>query len=98
MGQRSGIDGVEKLLRCLAVYRKRNPESADEDEFVANIGNCLASLLEEPANQFIFSSVLGIDLMIRLMRDRMQVYSVALKLLVYALHEHPSNCQLFVER
>jgi beta-catenin-like protein 1 len=91
-------NAIEKLLRCLSVYRKIDPRSANEEEFVANIGNALMSLLKVKQNQDIFREALGIDLMIRLLRDRRLVYPLALKITTYCLDGHRENCHFFIER
>lgn len=98
VGQRSNIDGLEKLLRCLAVYRKQNALGGEEEEYVENLGHCIAALLQEPENRKTFGQIQGIELMIRLMRDRMRAFLLALKLTMYALDNNKENCRLFVER
>ncbi|CDJ67427.1 Beta-catenin-like protein 1, related [Eimeria necatrix] len=45
MGGRNGADGVDKLLRAIAPYRKKDPESSQEEELVLNLFDSLCSLL-----------------------------------------------------
>jgi hypothetical protein len=40
-----GVDGLEKLLQAVSMYRKKDPEGADEKECVENLFNCLSSAL-----------------------------------------------------
>ncbi|XP_053993772.1 beta-catenin-like protein 1 [Hylaeus volcanicus] len=98
LGNQSESNAIEKLLRCISVYRKIDARSANEEEFVANIGNSLMSLLKVKENQDIFRQVLGIDLMIRLLRDRRLIYPLALKITTYTLDAHRENCHVFIER
>lgn len=39
------LDGVEYMLECINVYKKRDPESTDEEECVENLFDCLCTLL-----------------------------------------------------
>ena len=47
----SDTDGVDALLEAVAVYRKRLPESPDEEECIENLFNCLAVAVTVPASQ-----------------------------------------------
>lgn len=98
LGVRSGLDGLDKVLRCLAVYRKQDAVGGEEDEYVHNLGHCIAAFLQEPQNRTIFGQIQGIELMIRLMRDRMKTFPLALRLTMYALQNNKDNCRLFVDK
>eukprot|EP00371_Babesia_bovis_P003019 XP_001611666.1 hypothetical protein [Babesia bovis T2Bo] len=41
----SDIGGIEKLLRIIAVFRKKDPEGVEEEELVENAFQCLCSLM-----------------------------------------------------
>merc|ERR1712224_1057159 len=92
------IDGVDKLLRGIAVYRKRDPEDAEESEFSNNMFDCLCSLMLLPKQQLIFGKVQGLELMIRMMRERKFAGTLALRLADHSLRHCPANCQIFVEK
>lgn len=98
LGRRDGLDGLEKLLRCFAVYRKQDALGGEEEEYLQNLGDSIAALLQESENRYIFGQIQGIELMIRLMRDRMKSFPIALKLTAYALENNKENCRLFVEK
>merc|ERR1719401_2828257 len=91
-------DGVDKLLRGIAVYRKRDPEGSEESEFMQNMFDCLCSLMLMPTHQLAFGKVQGLELMIRMMRERVDASSHALRLADHALRHCAANCQLFVEK
>eukprot|EP00927_Polykrikos_kofoidii_P013514 TRINITY_DN15890_c0_g2_i1.p1 TRINITY_DN15890_c0_g2~~TRINITY_DN15890_c0_g2_i1.p1 ORF type:complete len:666 (-),score=170.51 TRINITY_DN15890_c0_g2_i1:74-2071(-) len=92
------FEGVDKLLRGIAVYRKRDPEDSEESEFAQNMFDCLCSLMLLKEHQVFFGSVQGLDLMIRMMRERKFAGSLALRLVDHALRHCAENCQLFVEK
>eukprot|EP01068_Selenidium_serpulae_P008542 Selendium_serpulae@DN5008_c0_g1_i1.p2 len=98
MGRRDTLDGIDKLLRTIAAHRKRDPDSAEEEELMWNLFDCLSLLLLVPENQVTFGNAQGVELMIRMLRERKSAYRAALRLTNFALQNCPSNCQLFVEK
>lgn len=92
------LEGVDKLLRGIAAYRKRDPADSEEAEFVQNMFDCLCSLMLLPAHQLAFGRVQGLELMIRMMRERIFASSLALRLADHALRHCAANCQIFVEK
>eukprot|EP00928_Gymnodinium_smaydae_P024700 TRINITY_DN19914_c0_g6_i1.p1 TRINITY_DN19914_c0_g6~~TRINITY_DN19914_c0_g6_i1.p1 ORF type:complete len:710 (-),score=216.59 TRINITY_DN19914_c0_g6_i1:72-2093(-) len=92
------LDGVDKLLRGIAVYRKRDPVDSEEEEFVQNMFDCLCSLMLMSEHQASIGKVQGLELMIRMMRERKFAGGLALKLTDHALRDCPANCQIFVEK
>ncbi|XP_952303.1 uncharacterized protein TA13050 [Theileria annulata] len=97
LGSKEPIDGIDQLLRIIAIYRKRNPDSLEEEELVENSFQALCKLMFNNENQIRFGKIQGIQLMIRLIRERRQTYKLALKLLDFALLDSTYNCQLFVQ-
>lgn len=91
-------DGVDKLLRGIAVYRKKDPSDAQEVEYVENMFDCLCSLMLHPPHQVSFGKVQGLELMIRMMREHKFASSLALKLADHSLRHCEDNCQVFVEK
>jgi len=92
------LDGVDKLLRSIAAYRKKDPQDAEEAEYVQNVFNCLCSLMMVLEVQSQMGKSQGLELMIRMMRERMFVSSLALRLLDHAIMGNKENCQIFVEK
>eukprot|EP00923_Selenidium_pygospionis_P031699 GHVN01056090.1.p1 GENE.GHVN01056090.1~~GHVN01056090.1.p1 ORF type:complete len:383 (+),score=74.49 GHVN01056090.1:1693-2841(+) len=93
-----GVDGIDKLLRTISTHRKRDPDSAEEEEMMWNLFDCLAFLMLVPENRVTFGSAQGVELMIRMLRERKRAYRAALRLTSFALQSCPSNCLLFVEK
>eukprot|EP00425_Heterocapsa_triquetra_P022840 CAMPEP_0195134422 /NCGR_PEP_ID=MMETSP0448-20130528/150609_1 /TAXON_ID=66468 /ORGANISM="Heterocapsa triquestra, Strain CCMP 448" /LENGTH=602 /DNA_ID=CAMNT_0040172521 /DNA_START=21 /DNA_END=1826 /DNA_ORIENTATION=+ len=91
-------EGVDKLLRGVAVYRKQDPGDSEESEFVQNIFDCLCSLMLLPAHQEAFGKLQGLELMIRMLTKRGFAANLALKLTDHAVRHCPTNCQVFVEK
>uniref|UniRef100_A0A7S2U0P3 Beta-catenin-like protein 1 N-terminal domain-containing protein n=1 Tax=Lotharella oceanica TaxID=641309 RepID=A0A7S2U0P3_9EUKA len=90
--------GLKRLVRCVAAYRKRDPESLDEVEFVENLFNCIVSTLgAEKANQLAFAQADGLQLMITMVRKKRYTQAAALKVLNYAVSDCMSNCEKTIE-
>ncbi|EPT30741.1 beta-catenin family protein 1, putative [Toxoplasma gondii ME49] len=98
LGAKQGGDAVDKLLRAVAVYRKRDPESSQEEEMAQNLFDALCSLLLVPANKELLGKQQGIELMLRIVKERRFFCSQAIKVLDFALLACPPNCQIFVEK
>ncbi|KAI0650806.1 DUF1716-domain-containing protein [Trametes meyenii] len=92
-------DGVETLLKILSRYRKRDPVDADETEFMENVFDVLCSALGEPEVKQQFLDSEGVDLMVLMMKDKMQARSRAIKALDYAMSGPAGTaaCETFVE-
>jgi len=90
--------GIEKLLRSIAVYRKKDPEDSEEVEYVQNVFNCLCSLMLVPDLQSQMGKSQGLELMIRMMKERNFSSPLALRLSDHATMGHRRNCENFVEK
>ncbi|KAI0832413.1 DUF1716-domain-containing protein [Trametes gibbosa] len=92
-------DGVETLLKILSRYRKRDPTDADETEFMENVFDVLCSALGEPEVKEQFLASEGVDLMVLMMKDKMQARSRAIKVLDYAMSGPAGTaaCETFVD-
>nr|CEL64151.1 TPA: Beta-catenin-like protein 1 [Neospora caninum Liverpool] len=66
IGSKQGGDAVDRLLRAVAVYRKKDPESSQEEEMAQNLFDALCSLLLVPANKELLGKQQGIELMLRI--------------------------------
>jgi len=91
-------EGVDKLLRGIAVYRKKDPADTEEAEFVQNMFDSLCSLMLMPAHQIALGKAQGLELMIRMMREHIFASGLALRLADHALRHCPTNCQIFVDK
>ncbi|KAL1946803.1 hypothetical protein VTO73DRAFT_14907 [Trametes versicolor] len=92
-------DGVESLLKVLSRYRKKDPVDADETEFMENVFDVLCSALGEPEIKQQFLDSEGVDLMVLMMKDKMQSRSRAIKVLDYAMSGPAGTaaCETFVD-
>ncbi|KAH9467421.1 hypothetical protein MJO29_005869 [Puccinia striiformis f. sp. tritici] len=93
------LGGMDTLLEVLAVYRKRDPNDADEIEFMENIFDSLCSVLLVPDHKVKFLEGEGVELMIILMKRKNLAKYRALKVLDHALSgdEGSANCEKFVD-
>ncbi|KZW04240.1 DUF1716-domain-containing protein [Exidia glandulosa HHB12029] len=93
------LDGVEALLKVLSQYRKRDPADADETEFMENLFDVLCSALAEMEIKKLFLKSEGVDLMVLMMKEKMQSRSRSIKVLDHALSSPAgsANCEAFVE-
>lgn len=92
-------DGVEILLNVASQYRRRDPTDTDEAEFMENVFDSLCSALAESEIKDLFLKSEGVDLMVLMMKDKMQVCSRAVKTLDHAMSDHAGTeaCNVFVE-
>ncbi|KAG8684726.1 hypothetical protein FRC09_015183, partial [Ceratobasidium sp. 395] len=90
----SKADGVDIMLRVLSVFRRRDPASADETEFMENMFDALCSSLAEPEVKELFQQAEGVDLMVLIMKENRASKSRAIKVLDYALAgpQGAANC------
>lgn len=92
------IDGVEYLLECANVYKKRAPGNAAEEECVENVFDAICTLLLVPDNQTRFRRAEGTELMIRMMAEASFARYGALKVLSYAVAAQSGrNCEALID-
>ncbi|KAF5344112.1 hypothetical protein D9758_008904 [Tetrapyrgos nigripes] len=92
-------DGIETLLKVLSQYRRKDPSDADETEFMENLFDTLCSALAEPSNKQLFVDAEGPDLMVLMIKEKLESKSRAIKTLDYAM-SGPSGtvaCGAFIE-
>ncbi|KAH0840137.1 Catenin-beta-like protein [Lanmaoa asiatica] len=92
-------DGVEVILKVLSQFRYREPVDADETEFMENLFDALCSALAEPEIKSLFLASEGVDLMVLMMKEKLQSKSRSIKTLDYAM-SGPAGadlCTNFVE-
>ncbi|KAG5649019.1 hypothetical protein DXG03_000368 [Asterophora parasitica] len=92
-------DGVEITLKTLSQYRRREPVDADETEFMENIFVALCSALSEPAVKAQFLEAEGTDLMLLMMKQKLQAKSRSIKVLNHAMSGVAGSaiCEAFIE-
>ncbi|KAG5634475.1 hypothetical protein H0H81_001811 [Sphagnurus paluster] len=92
-------DGVETTLKVLSQYRRREPVDADETEFMENLFDTLCSALSEPRIKALFLAAEGPDLMILMMKEKLQAKSRSIKVLDYAMSGVTgfAVCESFIE-
>lgn len=92
------MDAVDKLLRAVAPYRKKDPALSEEEEFLQNLFDCLCHLMLSAPHRIIFGKAQGLELLIRMMKERKFACRLAVRLCDFALTDCPQNCDLFVEK
>ncbi|RXW24656.1 hypothetical protein EST38_g1148 [Candolleomyces aberdarensis] len=92
-------DGVETVLKVLSQYRLRDPVDADETEFMENVFDALCSALSEQSIKQQFLAAEGPDLMILMMKGKLQSKSRAIKTLDHAMSGPDGSpvCAAFIE-
>lgn len=93
------LDGVEAILKTLSHFRRRDPVDADETEFMENLFDSLCSALSEPEIKSLFLASEGVDLMLLMMKEKLQSKSRSIKTLDYAMSGSAGSeiCSTFVE-
>ncbi|CAM9865567.1 unnamed protein product, partial [Hapterophycus canaliculatus] len=97
LGTLQGMDGIDRLLQIVAYYRRRQPQSPEEEECVENLFDALAAALLVPDNQQRFRQGEGFELMLRCLREKKHAAWCAVKVLDFALTDHSNNCERLVE-
>lgn len=62
------LKGVETVLKSILSHSNREPEGKDEKEFLANLFDCLSSLLLYPAALEVFRRLEGLSALTQLLR------------------------------
>ena len=74
------------LLMSLQLYKRYDPTSSDELEFMENLFNCLCSSLMHNANKDLFLKGEGLQLMILMLRYVTVVYIDPFSCLLFLSH------------
>lgn len=93
------IDGIDILLQQLAVYKRHDPSSEEEKEFMENLFNSLCACLLLKENRAHFLKGEGLQLQNLMLREKKLSRNGALKVLDHACSgvDGKENCQKFVE-
>merc|ERR1719510_1874786 len=90
---------LDSTLQQLAYYKRHNPGTAEEQEMMENLFDCLCSILLHPPNRDKFLKAEGLQLMNLMLREKKVSRSGALKVLNHAIigSEGKDNCTKFVD-
>lgn len=93
------LDGIDILLQQLASYKRHDPGTAEEQEFMENIFNCLCSSLMSTENRDKFLKGEGLQLMNLMLREKKVSRNGSLRVLDYAMQgpDGKDNCNKFVD-
>lgn len=93
------IEGIDTMLQALALYKRRNPQLAEEQEMMHNLFDGLCLSLLAPANRDIFLKGEGVELMILMLREKKMSRPPALKVLNFAMQgdEGINCCAKFID-
>lgn len=92
------VDGIEYLLQCVAKYRKKDPTSEEECEYLENIFDALAASLLHEKNVEAFLERQGVELMLRCVGERVHSGYGAFKVLAFALTGPASDSAIGYKR
>uniref|UniRef100_A0A2P2I082 Beta-catenin-like protein 1 n=1 Tax=Hirondellea gigas TaxID=1518452 RepID=A0A2P2I082_9CRUS len=94
-----GMEGIDVLLQQLAVYKRHDPSSGEEQELMENLFDVLCSCLLYPANRELFLKGEGLQLMNLMLREKKLSRNGALRVLDHALTgtEGSDCCNKFVD-
>lgn len=93
------LDGIDVLLQQLAVYKRHDPNSTEEQEYMENLFNCLCSTLMAKENRDRFLKGEGLQLMNLMLREKKLSRNGSLKVLDHAMSgpDGKDNCNKFVD-
>jgi beta-catenin-like protein 1 len=91
------LNGVELMLRAVAPYKARDPETAEEEEFIENAFDVLCAVLMEPGAKRAFVEADGAELMVLILKGRTAARAGALKCLDFATTRCPPACDQIVD-
>ena len=94
------LDGIDTTLQLLSPYRKRDPaKGTEEEEYMANIFDCVTCLVDPIAGKAKFIEAEGIELCLIMLREGKMSKPGALRLLNHALGgpDDVSCCEKLVE-
>lgn len=93
------LDGIDVLLQQLAVYKRHDPSSSEEQEFMENLFNCMCSALMAKENRERFLKGEGLQLMNLMLREKKMSRNGSLKVLDHAMSgpDGRDNCNKFVD-
>jgi len=93
------LDGIDILLQQLAIFKRQDPKTTEEQEMMENLFDCVCSSLIFPPNRDRFLKGEGLQLMNLMLREKKMSRNGALKVLDHSLggEEGKENCAKFVD-
>ncbi|XP_057370437.1 beta-catenin-like protein 1 [Daphnia carinata] len=93
------IDGIDILLQQLAIFKRQDPKTGEEQEMMENLFDCVCSSLIHVPNRDRFLKGEGLQLMNLMLREKKMSRNGALKVLNHALSGESGrdNCTKFVD-
>ncbi|XP_067615738.1 beta-catenin-like protein 1 [Eurosta solidaginis] len=93
------LDGIDVLLQQLAIYKRHDPSTTEEKEYMENLFNCLCSALMAKENRERFLKGEGLQLMNLMLREKKMSRNGSLKVLDHAMSgpDGRENCNKFVD-
>lgn len=97
--QVGALNGIDVLLQQLAAYKRHDPASNEEQEYMENLFNCLCSCLMAKENRERFLKGEGLQLMNLMLREKKLSRNGSLKVLDHAMAgpDGKDNCNKFVD-
>jgi beta-catenin-like protein 1 len=89
-------NGIEVMLTVIAKYKKNNPATSEEEEFVENIFNCLCICIADEENKKFFTNAEGLKLTQIMIKNKTFTRKCSLKLLDHILQRDVANCRRFI--
>lgn len=92
-------DGIDILLQQVATYKRHDPATSEEQEYMENLFNCLCSALMFKSNRDRFLKGEGLQLMNLMLREKKLSRNGSLKVLDHAVSgpAGKNNCNKFVD-
>lgn len=93
------LDGIDILLQQLAAYKRHDPNTSEEQEYMENMFNCMCSALMTKENRDRFLKGEGLQLMNLMLREKKLSRNGSLKVLDHAMSGPAgrNNCNKFVD-
>lgn len=97
--QVGAYNGIDVLLQQLAAYKRHDPTTNEEQEYMENLFNCLCSCLMTKENRDRFLKGEGLQLMNLMLREKKLSRNGSLKVLDHAMAgpDGKDNCNKFVD-
>ncbi|XKL60497.1 hypothetical protein PGB90_007554 [Kerria lacca] len=93
------LDGIDVVLQQLAIFKRHDPGSAEEQEMMENLFDCLCSSLVNKENRDKFLKGEGLQLMNLMLREKKLSRNGSLKVLNHSMSGQfgAENCNKFID-
>ena len=88
------IDGIECFLQAISMYRKKDPDTEEECEYLENLFDALSASLLNEQNVDTFLKGQGVELMLRCISERVNSGFGSLKVLFFCMAGSGSSSSL----